>query len=181
MQVPFLLQGSRGQIDVTVGTTQNPERLGAGPGAAGLAHCEATVGYPGTGYTALLGWIQLVRSTDNSSGGRQFEMDPLEVLGDLPHPFCFFGIKPTLFDAPSRDSRADLEWVAHSFLCSVADEAYPAVHALAGFAWGFTVAAGVSTPTPPHRLEPAEWDQHLDLLHAEHPAWRFADGYRPAG
>ncbi|MFJ6199118.1 hypothetical protein [Micromonospora sp. NPDC092111] len=178
MHLPFSLQGMSGRIDVNISTTRHPEELGAGPGAAGLANCEATVSYPGKGYTGLLGWIQLVRSTDNSSGGQQFEMDPLEILGDLPHPFCFFGIKPTLFDAPSRNSRADLDWLAHSFLCHIADEDLPGVHALAGFTWGFTIAAGVSTPTPPRRLEPAEWNQHLDLLHAEHPAWRFADGYK---
>jgi hypothetical protein len=41
----------------------------------------------------LRAWIQLVCSTDNGSGGQGFEMDPLEILGDVPHPFCFFGIK----------------------------------------------------------------------------------------
>ncbi|MGC4903406.1 hypothetical protein ACLQ2Y_29265 [Micromonospora echinospora] len=177
MHLPFSLQGMPGRIDVRVSSTDHPEELGAGPGATGLAHCEATVSYPGQGYSSLLGWIQLVRSTDNSSGGRQFEMDPLEILGDLPHPFCFFGFKPTLFDAPSRDSRADLDWLAHSFLCRIADEGLREIHALAGFAWGFATAAGVSTPTQPRRLKPAEWSQHLDLLHAAHPSWRFADGY----
>jgi hypothetical protein len=130
------------------------------------------------GYGGLLGWIQLVRSTDNSSGGARFEPDPLEVLGQPPHPFCFFGITPTLFDAPSRDSRADLDWLAHSFLCRVGDPNRHEVHALAGFGWGFTITAGTATPAPPHNLELAAWGQHLGLLHAWHPAWRFADAFR---
>jgi hypothetical protein len=176
MHLPFSLRGLPGTIDVTVGTNSDPEGLGAGTGAAGLAFCEATVNYPGKGYAGLLGWVQLVRSTDNTSRGDQFEMDPLDVLGDVQHPFCFFGIKPTLFDAPSRDSRADLDWLAHSFLCHIADAAPREVHALAGFEWGFTITAGATAPSPPRVLEPADWNQHLALFHAEYPAWRFADG-----
>jgi hypothetical protein len=174
----FSLHGFTGAIAIKVRATRRPGELGAAPGAAGLAFCEATVRYPGKGYTGMLGWIQLVRSTDNSSGGRQFEMDPLEILGDVPHPFGFFGIKPTLFDAPSRDSRADLDWLAHSFLCHVADPAVREIHAVAGFAWGFTIAEGVPACTSPRALEPAEWNQHLGLLRAAHPAWRFAQGFR---
>jgi len=176
MQLPFLLHDRPGMINVKLGTTRDPEELGTWPGAAGLAFCEAAVSYPGKGYTGLLGWIQLVRSTDNNSRGKQFEMDPLEILGHVQHPFCFFGITPTLFDAPSRDTRADLDWLAHSFLCHIADRSRREVHALAGFAWGFTIRTGIATPTPPHALEPAEWNQHLDLLHSEYPNWRFADG-----
>jgi hypothetical protein len=103
------------------------------------------------GLSGAARWIQLVRSTDNSSGGDRFEPDPLEVLGPLPHPFCSFGIKPTLFDAPSRDSRADLDWLAHSILCRIADPDRHEVHALAGFGWGFTITAGIATPALPHR------------------------------
>jgi hypothetical protein len=110
--------------------------------------------------------------------GDRFEPDPLEVFGPLPHPFCFFGIKPTLFDAPSRDSRADLDWLAHSFLCRIVDQDRREVHALAGFGWGFTITAETATPAPPHRLDPVVWNQHLGLLHAQHLAWRFADGFR---
>jgi len=86
MQLPYSVHGPAGTVDIDVGTTRNPKELGAAPGAAGLAFCEAIVGYPGQGYTGLLGWIQLVRSTDNSSGGDRFELDPLEVLGELPAP-----------------------------------------------------------------------------------------------
>jgi hypothetical protein len=176
VHLPFSLRGLPGVVDVNVGTTRDPEELGALPGAAGLAFCEATVSYPGKGYTGMLGWIQLVRSTDNSTHGEQFEMDPLETLGEVPHPFCFFGFRPTLFDAPARDSRADLDWLAHSFLCHIAGRSHREIHVLAGFAWGFTINAGIAVPTPPRALEASEWDQHLGLLHSGYPAWRFARG-----
>jgi hypothetical protein len=79
---------------------------------------------------------------------------------------------------PSRDSRADLDWLAHSFLCRIADRDRHEVHALTGFSWGFTITAETTMPVPPHSLDPAAWNQHLGLLHARHPAWRFADGFR---
>jgi len=179
MRLPFSLHGLPGTVDVTVGPTRDPDELGAWPGAAGLAFCRATISYPGQGYKGLLGWVQLVRSTDNHSGGERFEMDPLEPLGEVAHPFCFFGITPVLFDAPSRDSRADLDWLAHSFLCRIADRSRHEVQALTGFGWGFTVRAGTATVMPPHALESADWNQHLDVLHADHPNWRFADDVHP--
>ena len=112
MRLQFTLHGLPGTIDVTVDTTRDPGKLGAPPEAQGLAHCQATITHPAEGYTALLGWIQLVRSTDNHSRGQQFEMDPLTFVGEVPHPFGFFGIKPILFDAPSRPTRGS--WVTRS-------------------------------------------------------------------
>lgn len=32
--------------------------------------------------TPLFGWVQLVRSTDNESGGGEFEVDPFALFGD---------------------------------------------------------------------------------------------------
>jgi hypothetical protein len=52
--------------------------------------------------------------SDNRSSGFAFEMDPCEPLGASPLPFCWFGMTPTLFDAPSRQIVVDLEWVGHS-------------------------------------------------------------------
>ena len=177
MRLPFTLGDRTGSIDITVDTTRDPEALGAPPDAQGLAHCQATIAYPAEGYAALFGWIQMVRSTDNHSRGRRFEMDPLTFIGEVPHPFGFFGIKPVLFDAPSRPTRKDLDWLAHSVLCHIADYDARTVHALAGFSWGFTIGGGTATVVPSRSLQPTDWDQHRDLLHAEHPAWRFASGF----
>jgi hypothetical protein len=70
----------------------------------------------------------------------------------VAHPFGFFGIKPILFDAPSRPTRDDLDWLAHSFLCHIADYETREVRALAGFSWGFIVANGDATVIGPHTL-----------------------------
>ncbi|SDT22764.1 hypothetical protein [Actinoplanes derwentensis] len=179
MHLPFSLHGRAGEVSITVDATRDPGELGASPGALGLAHCQATVEYAGRGYSSMLGWIQLVRSTDNGSGGKEFEMDPLMFVGAVPHPFAFFGVAPTLFDAPARRSRADLDWLAHSFLCHLTeiDEEIRTVEAITGFSWGFGIAGGAATVEPARALQPADWNGHRKLLHAQHPGWRFRDGF----
>ena len=122
MLADFTLWDFPGWVEVAVEPNYDPGALGTAVTARGFPVCTATVTYRGRGYHAALGWIQLVKSTDNSSGGGQFEMDPFEPLGRLAHPFCFFGFAPTLFDAPSRDSRAPLVWTAHSFLAFIAED-----------------------------------------------------------
>ena len=174
-----MLRGIDGLVSVTYARNEQPELVGGGPDSRGFPLCEAVVDYPAGGYDAVLGWVQLVRSGDNASHGQEFEVDPLAFLGDLPHPFCWIGLAPRLFDAPSRAPRQDLDWLAHSFLC-VPDGAEGGleVHALVGFSWGFTVRGDAIDLVPPARLGPAAWDEHADHLSARYPAWRFVAGYR---
>ena len=109
--------GLTGNVHVECIPNDNPEAYGCWwPNAHGYPVCTARVEYPGRGYPAMFGWVQLVRSTDNDSSGEQFEVDPFALFGDAPSPYCWFGIEPTLFDAPSRPDRPPSEWVAHSFL-----------------------------------------------------------------
>jgi hypothetical protein len=180
MDLAFSLRGISGLVHVTYSRNERPEQVGAGADAAGFPYCHASVVYPAEGYDAVLGWVQLVRSDDNASGGRDFEIDPLDFLGDVPHPFCWIGLEPQLFDAPSRSPRRDMDWLAHSFLC-VPDadaEAGAGVQALTGFSWGFRVRDEVITLTPPERLGHLDWDRHTTALAANHPTWRFVSGFR---
>lgn len=177
MVTDFVLRGLSGHVDVEFGVNEEPETVGAWPGAAGLPFCQATVSYPaGRGYLGWMGWIQLVRSTDNLSRGERFEMDPLEILGTVGHPFCYFGITPTLFDAPARDDRHDLDWVAHSFLTYVADRQRREVRALLGFSWGFHFADSQVSLAFPAWLDADDWNKHIPVLAAAHPGWAFAEG-----
>src|SRR5919108_646859 len=108
------------------------------------------------------------------AGGDEFELDPYEPLGALPHPFAFFGFLPTLFDAPSRDPVIDMDWLAHSFLCRLTEaDANRQITALAGFAWGFSARGGRITPTGPEALAREAWDSHRQLLASEYPEWSF--------
>ena len=180
MDITFALRGIEGHVSVTYARNDRPDLVGSGAESSGFPMCHATVDYPAQGYDAVLGWVQLVRSDDNTSQGRAFEIDPLEFLGDVPHPFCWIGLSPQLFDAPSRSPRRDLDWAAHSFLC-VPDGSTDAgleVHALLGFAWGFHVRNEEIDLAPPTLLGPADWDHHVDVLAPRYPSWRFSSGFR---
>ena len=83
--------------------------------ARGFPVCRATVAYQAQGYAAVFGWTQLVRSTDSAPD--RFEMDPIALYQQIPTPYAFFGVRPELFDAPSREPRYDMAWEARSFLC----------------------------------------------------------------
>ena len=81
MEPSFTHHGQHGRVIVSVATTSEPAVLGARDGAIGLANCTATVAFAGRGYRQLLGWVQLVRSSDNVFQGRQFEIDPFDPFG----------------------------------------------------------------------------------------------------
>jgi hypothetical protein len=179
VRLDFFLRGAPGSVEVDVEPNTDPEALGCPAFARGFPVCTASVTYAEKGYRAALGWVQLVSSTDDASGGKEFEMDPFELLGPSPHPFCFFGFAPVLFDAPARRSREDMDWRAETFLCFVHTEAVSReTRAILGFRWGFGVRERAISLTPPTRLAPAEWNKHRAFLRREHPSWSFASGYQ---
>ena len=179
MEIRFTHKGHQGRVLVTVERTLSPATLGVGDSALGLAHCKATIDFPAGGYLGLLGWVQLVRSTDNASQGRRFEMDPFDPFGLYEHaplPYCWYGITPTLFDAPSRDERIPLDWVAQSFLAaSPFGGGASVVTPLLGFSWGFEIADDKRIVLKPAAvLAAADWEAHLPYLRECYPEWRFS-------
>jgi hypothetical protein len=179
MRLDFRLRGASGWVEVVVEANANPEALGCAPFASGFPVCTATVTYEGGGYDAALGWVQVVRSTDDASAGEEFALDPFEPLGVSSHPFCFFGFAPVLFDAPARPSREDMDWRAESFLCFVRmDAGGREARAILGFGWGFSIRAEAISIAACVPLAAAEWNKHHALLHREHSEWTFATGYR---
>jgi hypothetical protein len=187
LRVPFSLRSISGLISVSVTANTDPRAIGYSlltgglpvDAARGFPVCRATVTYPAQGYAAVFGWTQMVRSADSAPG--KFEMDPLSLYRQMPTPFAWFGVRPELFDAPSRESRHDMTWEAHSFLCVSPDAVLTRhVQAIAGFSWGFTISQHDITPAPPAMLGPEAWDSHLDLLRTDYPDWIFDRGYLPA-
>lgn len=179
MEIEFVREGLPGRVDVSCDVTTDPGKLGAFPGATGLPHVYAQIEYAGRGYDAFFGWVQLVRSTDNRSGGHDFEMDPFGLFEDAPSPYCFFGSTPSLFDAPARDTRARMEWLAHSFLAytPLAAEGRKVLPVL-GFSWGFTISDRTEvTMEPVNQLDSGDWAVHLPFLEAKHPGWTFGPGF----
>jgi hypothetical protein len=184
LPIPFSLRGIGGLIDVSITRNTDPEAIGYLVLCYGLPVdfardfpvCRATVTYPADGYAAIFGWTQLVRSTDSATGG--FEMDPIAIYRDIATPFAWYGIRPELFDAPSRDPRDDMDWEAHSFLCISPDAVLTRqVQAIAGFSWGFTIIGNDIGITQPATLDPQAWDSHLDLLRTDYREWTFDAGY----
>lgn len=111
VELSFEWSEARGTVQIDCRVNDDPDRLGCLPGAAGFPACTATVEFPHLGYRSMLGWVQLVRSTDNATNGTAFESDPFSLFGDAPSPYCWYGLNPTLFDGPSRPIRDGLEWV----------------------------------------------------------------------
>jgi hypothetical protein len=140
----------------------------------------ATIEFAGRGYLQLFGWVQLVRSNDNAFRGRQFEMDPFdpfELYERAPSPYCWYGIAPTLFDAPGRVDRVRLDWIAHSFLAvSPLRGNRRVVTPLLGFAWGFHIANdGNVALEPVTQLTASDWTPHLPYLRSCYPGWQFTE------
>lgn len=187
MELSFTLYGHIGRVIVTVQVTRSPHALGLGQsdGAVGLANCKATIEFSAGGYLGLLGWVQLVRSTDNVSRGQQFEIDPFdpfELYERAPTPYCWYGITPTLFDAPSRDAREDLDWVAHSFLAASPLRGNSRiVTPILGFSWGFHILDAKNIVLKPITvLTAADWEAHLPHLCGTFQDWQFNEMVSPA-
>ncbi len=172
MILDFLHLGLTGTVTVDVAANTAPDSLGGDHHNQGFPTCRATVRYQGGGYLAMMGWIQLVRSTDTAS--QKFDMDPYLLFPDIDSPYAFYGHQPTLFDGPGRTHRDDTDWLAHSFLAATPIE-YKArqVSPLVGFSWGFTIRNATVGAVAPKPLPPAAWDEHLPYLSASYPHWRF--------
>jgi hypothetical protein len=180
MEIPFRYKGHNGRVIVSAGQTLEPAILGAREGATNLANCIATIEFAGRGYLQLFGWVQLVRSTDNAFQGEKFEMDPFdpfELYERAPIPYCWYGILPTLFDAPSRDERVFLDWTAHSFLAfSPLRGDRRVVTPLLGFSWGFHVTDdGNVILCQVAALTAADWQSHLPYLRESYLEWTFSE------
>ena len=72
MDITFALRGIEGHVSVTYSRNGRPDLVGSDAESSGFPMCHATVDYPAQGYDAVLGWVQLVRTDDNTSQGRAF-------------------------------------------------------------------------------------------------------------
>jgi hypothetical protein len=181
LDAAFAWRGDHGSVHVECIPNTDPTFWGCWSSVAeGFPVCTAKVDFPSQGYRSMFGWVQLVRSTDNDSAGQRFELDPFALFGDAPSPYCWYGQRPILFDAPSRDVRQPLEWVAHSFLAEtplaeVAQWKPRRVVPIIGFSWGFTDDGSSVALHDVAILSTEEWAMHLELLGQTYTRWVFAD------
>lgn len=188
LTVQFVLRGEVGTVLVHIAPNTDPRALGCGllddavpaESALGYPVCKAVVRYGPQGYSAAMGWVQLVRSTDGQNPD-QYELDPLSLLRDADTPYAFFGISPELFDSPFREHRVPMQWEARSYLCASPDAVMSRVALpMCAFSWGFTIAetGGVPNIAEPKPLPVATWAEHVELLERSHPTWRFREAPR---
>lgn len=77
---------------------------------------QASVSFQGKGYEAMFGWLQVI-SHDFGHGEEDFSVDLAEQFSEFRNPFCYYGYKPTLYDAPRHAAEVLKVWKAYSFLC----------------------------------------------------------------
>jgi hypothetical protein len=174
--LPFRWAGREGEVRIEIRENDDPAALGCEEFARGFPVITATISPPSQGYADMLGWVQLV---DDSWHGGGFHIDGFEPLGSLPHPFGFYGVSPTLFDAPHFDGE-DFDFFAHTFLCGLGGKLLEFRHearAVLGFSWGFRKRGPEIEFFEPAILPPAEWDRHRGYLARMFPAWTLAAGF----
>jgi len=177
LSLGFEARGVPGTVRLSVWVNSDPGAVGSGPEAEGFPACQATVSIDLRGYDSLFGWVQVVGTESPADPARRFEVDPLEVFADLDMPFGFYGVLPTLFDAPSRrDRQQTLDWLAHAFLCvSPGRPMDRAVRPVVAFKWGFRMYDGQIDTVAPDGLALSGWNNHLSLLRTTYPGWRFEE------
>ena len=175
LSLEFEARGVPGIVEVSVWVNDDPTDVGTVAEAEGFPACQATVAIDLRGYASLFGWVQLVGTESPEEPTRRYEVDPLAISADLNWPFGFYGLLPTLFDAPSRRDRTQtLDWLAHTFLCVSPDSPMDqVVRPVAGFQWGFRMHDGQVDVVAPNNLALSAWNSHLSVLETAYPGWRF--------
>jgi len=178
MELPFQWRGTSGTVTIECHPNGDPAGIGCPPEAIGFPVCTATVQYPHVGYQSMFGWVQLVHSTTGAGSTTKFETDPFVLFGDAPIPYCWYGIEPTLFDAPFPPVQENMEWEANSFLATTPLEEVFALQQrtvvpLVGFSWGFDISNGRLGMRATDPLPLDRWNDHIEELRGHYPLWTF--------
>ena len=174
LEMPYRWNGVEGNVQVEVGVNDDPAARGCSELARGFPYCRATIEPPSVGYADSLGWVQLVRHDEEN-----FVLDFYEALGEIPHPFAFFGLAPTFEDAPHGDPE-DWHFLAHTFLCGLGGELLEFRHearAVLGFQWGFSKRGRRIEVFGPEALSAEDWNSHLEHMAEQRPEWSFRPGF----
>jgi hypothetical protein len=190
LEAPFRLRGYDGLVTISCGEDRDPAFWGfATPGllfqpfdlelAKGYPVCEARIAYAGSGYRALMGWIQLITQRNPDTGAEvEKNVDLFPMLADADSPFCVFGYAPTFFDAPANPDQGTIDWIADTFLAVCPDVVRTrTVAALLGFRWGYALRQAQATPIPLQALNHDAWELQRPLPHTRYPRWRFLSGF----
>jgi hypothetical protein len=181
LTVPFGLRGSEGSLAVECGVNGDPRRLGYHllglpydlEVARGFPVVRASVSFPGEGYAGAMGWIQVLRYGSGGLGDERIEVDLPPQHQDSNTPYCFWGIQPTFFDAPSTPHE-DVTWTAEAFLATSPDALMTrTVRPICGFRWGYATTRKPPQILPPESLDRGAWEAARPTLRQRFPAWDF--------
>ncbi|HKH64496.1 MAG TPA: hypothetical protein VKA35_03430 [Solirubrobacterales bacterium] len=178
LELPYRWNGVDGVVQAEIGINHDPNIYGGEEFARGFPFFRATLEPVAVGYREMIGWVQVVERSDYGQG---FKIDLFEPLGDVPHPFCFFGYSPIMFDSPHATYR-DWDFTAHTFLCGLGgklleqtEEGRREVMAVLGFEWGFSKRGEQIDVFDLRPLPADDWNGHLPYLHGRfsEPRWSF--------
>lgn len=184
IELPYRWRDLEGSVRLEMRENDDPIALGCPELARGFPTCRATVEPLGKGYADLFGWLQLIDLKNFSTSplvqhsGGGFEFDAFLPLGPASHPFIYFGLAPTLFDAPH--TKEDWDFSSHSFLCGMGGDLHEVrreARAILGFSWGFVKRGAEIEFFGPEPLQAEDWDLHHDHLTRTFPDWTFAPGF----
>lgn len=181
--IPFGLRSLDGRVEVRRTANGDPARWGypllegalgfPAEKAKGFPVVSATVRYPGEGYGACMGWVQLVRMREDGSPETEVIVDKPPQLADDGSPYCFWGPEPSFFDVPSTMARLEL-WSAHAFLVAGPDAAMTKeIRPVCGFVWGYSNLGPEPEAEAVRTIGEEEWSAARDVLAERYPAWRF--------
>jgi hypothetical protein len=187
LRLPFQLRGRTGTVSIAYDVNHDPARWGFDllrlpfpvDRTIGFPVFEARVLYSGEGYTAVMGWIQVVTVHPAAGGADDTSVDQIPVLRESDTPFFVLGNEPTAFDAPGPNPpRTDETWTAFTFLVACPDVGRTRrVEALLGVRWGYTLVAGKPTPFPVAVVSADAWDRVVPTLRERYPNWEFLTGF----
>jgi hypothetical protein len=190
ISLPFTLRGRPGRVDVEHGPNEDPARWGYPllgldslvERSRGCPVVQASVEYPGEGYAAVMGWIQVTAQRWPPTEREELLVDvapQMQAVG-ARMPYFAFGAHPTFFDAPSTDDR-DYQFRAAAFLTASPDALMtPVVEPLCGFGWGYRIVDETPHVDPLQPAGATEWTWMRATLERDYPAWTFGDLDPPA-
>ena len=185
--IPFSINNERGSISVRVSRNAGAKHSGFdvnGPTSPmshwdfkGFPVLKATVAFSGTGYRAILGWIQIVHLDFPHDGRKKTVVDVIPSHIGLGVPFAYFGHLPSLFDAPARHPRSAGSFTAESFLCKPPLLSRTgSIEFVAGFRWGYNIdgKSGKLNHFPVRQIGAAVWAKNRSLITKKYPKWKLS-------
>lgn len=181
--IPFHLRGIDGVVSVDYRANTDSSQWGFDwlhlpfdhKLTQGFPVFRASVEYKAAGYQAFMGWIQIVTVHDFDTGNVNISIDQAPIFWGADSPFCDFGYKPTLFDAPGPNPpRSNESWTAHSFLVYCSDVARTRkVHFLIALQWGYVLEHGKVRISDLLIGSKEDWDSHVSFIINKYPNRSF--------